>query len=227
MTVSPYYNCMGFFSQILLAVCDAKCKFTSVNVGQYWSTYDSPVLKNSELGKRLVSYLYPSVDTADKQYFKDGELFVLPYYMPCDEIFQLTDYFMRPYPLTRSGKPPIDQVAVNCWFSRARRVKENCFGILVAPWRLFLKPIRADKENIFSYILAGVFLHNELQQTENASYYLQAFLDSEANREFCPGECQYNIKIKNDLKDYLSNKKGLLPWQLYYFRHTGRASGRG
>lgn len=147
--------------------------------------------------------------------------------MLCDEIFQLKDYFMRPYPLTRSGKPPIDQVAVNCWLGRARRVKENCFGILVAPCRLFHKPIRADKENIFSYILAGFFLHNELQQTENASYYLQAFLDSEGNREFCPGECQYNIKIKNDLKDYLSNKKGLLPWQLYYFRDTGRASGRG
>lgn len=138
MTVSPYYNCMGFFSQILLAVCDAKCKFTSVNVGQYWSTYDSPVLKNSELGKRLVSYLYPSVDTADKQYFKDGESFVLTFCIADDEMFQLKDYLIHPYPGTRRGKLTIDQAEFSYWLSRSKSVIENCFGILAVWWRLSL-----------------------------------------------------------------------------------------
>ena len=79
-----------------------------------------------------------------------------------DEIFQLKDYLMRHYPGTTSGKLPIDQAVFNYRLSRARRVIENSFGILAARWRLFSKPIRADKENITSYILAGVALQNYL-----------------------------------------------------------------
>ena len=79
-----------------------------------------------------------------------------------DEIFQLKDYLMRHYPGTTSGKLPIDQAVFNYRLSRARRVRENSFGILVARWRLFRKPIRADKENITSYILVGVALQNYL-----------------------------------------------------------------
>ena len=59
---------------------------------------------------------------------------------------------MRPYLGTRSGKLPIDQAVFNYRLSRASRVMENSFGILVARWRLFRKPIHADKENITSYI---------------------------------------------------------------------------
>ena len=91
---------------------------------------------------------------------------------------------MRPYLGTRSGKLPIDQAVFNYRLSRASRVIENSFGILVARWRLFRKPIRAKKENITSYILAGVALHNYLQQTKNASYCPHGFVDSKANGEF-------------------------------------------
>ena len=59
---------------------------------------------------------------------------------------------MRPYLGTRSGKLRIDQAVFNYRLSRASRVIENSFGILVARWRLFRKPIHADKENITSYI---------------------------------------------------------------------------
>ena len=67
-----------------------------------------------------------------------------------DEIFQLKDYLMRPCPEIKSGKLPTDQAVVNYRLSRARRVIENSFGILVARSRLFRKPIRAGKENITS-----------------------------------------------------------------------------
>ena len=151
-TGSIYHSYKGFFSQVLLAVCDAKYKFIFIDVGQYGSTNDRAVLKNLELGRRLESYSLniPSKDIADKNYFKDGEPFILPYYMVGDKIFQLKDYLMRPYPGTKSG------------LSRARRVIDNSFGILVARRRLFRKPIRTDKEIITSYILAGVALHNYL-----------------------------------------------------------------
>ena len=55
-TGSLYHSYKGFFSQVLLAVCDAKCKFIFIDVGQYGSTNESIILKNSELGRRLESY---------------------------------------------------------------------------------------------------------------------------------------------------------------------------
>ena len=88
----------------------------------------------------------------------------------------------------RSGKPPLHQAVFNYRLSRARRVIENSFGILVARWRLFRKQIRADKDNVTSYTLAAVTLHNYLQQTENVSYCPKGFLDSEENGNFRPGE---------------------------------------
>ena len=47
------------------------------------------VLKNSELGKHFESFSLniASKDIADKNYFKDGEPFILPYYVVVDEIF--------------------------------------------------------------------------------------------------------------------------------------------
>ena len=81
-TWSLYHNYKGFFSQVLLAVCDARYKFIFIDVGQYGSTNDSVVLKNSELGRRLESCSLNllSEDITDKNYFKDGEPFILPYY---------------------------------------------------------------------------------------------------------------------------------------------------
>ena len=124
---------------------------------------------------RIILTEYPLEDIADKNYFKNGESFILPYYMVGDEIFQLKDYLMRPYPGTRSGKLSINKAVFNYQLSRARCVIKNYFSIFVARWRLFRKPIRADKENIASYILAGVALHNYLQQTENASMSICGF----------------------------------------------------
>lgn len=43
-TGTLYYNYKGFFSTVLLAVCDAGYNFTLVDVGQYGSNNDSGVL---------------------------------------------------------------------------------------------------------------------------------------------------------------------------------------
>ena len=132
-TGSLYHNYKGFFSQVLLAVFDAKYNFILIDVGQYGRTNDSAVLKNSELGRRLESYSLniPSEDIADKYYFKDGEPFILSYYMVGGEIFQVKDYLMRPYPGTRSGKLPIDQAVFNYRFSRAKHIKKNLLEFLL------------------------------------------------------------------------------------------------
>ena len=110
-----YHSYNGFFSQILLAVCDGRYKFIFIDIGQYGSKKDGTILKNSELGTRLELYSLniPSENIAHKNCYKLGQPFILSYYMVCDEIFQLKDYLMCPYPETRNGKLPIDQVVFN------------------------------------------------------------------------------------------------------------------
>ena len=101
-----------------------------------------------------------------------------------DGIFDLKEYLMLPYAGTRSGKFPIDITIFSFRLSTAQRVIENSFGIFVAWWNLFRKRIRADKENVMSYILAEFALHKYLQQTENASCCPRGLVDSEGNGKF-------------------------------------------
>ena len=60
----------------------------------------------------------------------------LPYCMVGDEIFPLKNWLMRPYPGRQLQEE--DGTIYNYRHSRARRVIENAFGILVTRWRLFL-----------------------------------------------------------------------------------------
>ena len=48
---SLYFNYKGWFSIVLMAVCDASYNFILVGIGQYGSPNDSSVLNNSEMGK--------------------------------------------------------------------------------------------------------------------------------------------------------------------------------
>ena len=51
-TGSLYHNCKGFFSLVLLAICDANYCFTLFDVGQYGSNNDSGVLIHSNIHSR-------------------------------------------------------------------------------------------------------------------------------------------------------------------------------
>lgn len=50
---SLFYNYKGFFSAILLAVCDAKCRFTKVDIGECGSLGDAGPFNNCKLGKDM------------------------------------------------------------------------------------------------------------------------------------------------------------------------------
>ena len=62
-----------------------------------------------------------------------------------------------------------------------RRVIENAFDILAARRRVFQKPIRATVENVESYTLVCLALHNYLRLTENTYYSPAGFVDSESS----------------------------------------------
>jgi hypothetical protein len=67
----------------------------------------------------------------------------------------------------------------NYRLSRARRIIENSFGILVARWRIFKRPIIAKPKNVILFTKAAIALHNYLRTQESAVYRPPGFTDGE------------------------------------------------
>ena len=149
---------------------------------------------------------------------------------------------MRPYP----GRNISEERSIfNYRLSRARRVIENCFGILVARWRIFRSPIQASVETVVKITQAAVCLHNYLRQTEPAcpTGFVDSF-DSSGNillgewRSITladgntsamqdlppPRGSRYAIsalETREALKSYLNSDQGAVSWQWDYVRSRG------
>ena len=101
-----------------------------------------------------------------------------PYFVLGDKIFPLKTWLMRPHP----GKLAQQERVFNYRLSRARRVIDNCFGILAARWRTFSAPIEASVTDVERYLLAYIALHNYLHQTDHPSYCPNSFVDCEDSK---------------------------------------------
>ena len=119
-----YFNYKGFHSIVLLALVDANYKFLYIDVGANGLCSDGGVFKDSNLYKALEDgtaglpprYPLPNDDQA------------LPHFICGDDAFGLRTWLLKPYPhrgMTRQER------VFNYRLSRARRVSENAFGILV------------------------------------------------------------------------------------------------
>lgn len=113
---------------VLSAVRDARYCFTPV---EYVSNNDSGILRNSKMGRRFGNDEM-SIPESEKILGDDLEL---PYFFVRDEIFPLQTWLVRLFP----GKALINEMRkiFKYCLSRARRILENKFGILVPGWRIF------------------------------------------------------------------------------------------
>ena len=149
---------------------------------------------------------------------------------------------MRPYP----GSTLTEKKSVyNYRHSRARRVIENSFGILVSRWRIFNTPIHAKPKNVKKVVLAAMAFHNYLRQTDKASYCPQGYIDSDrATGDIVPGHWRNEViastnngmanvpalrgsrcsedalHLRDSLMEYTNSDLGSLSWQLDYVRRT-------
>ena len=236
---SNYYNYKGFYSIVLLAICDAKYCFILHDTGQFGSNNDSGVLANSGIVEIVEEN---KLDIPSPSAYKSCAYNPLPYFFVGDEIFPLKTWLMRPFP----GKLTELQRSFDYRLSRARRTIENAFGILAARWQIFHTPMRANIENAENYTLACLALHNYLRLTENALYCPSGFVDSvDDTGRIKEGDwrsivqsssthfgitnisnvrgSRYSdeaVNMRDALMNYLNSEEGAVPWQTEHIRRT-------
>lgn len=238
---SLYYNYKGFFSIVLMAICDARYVFSFVDIGDYGSNNDSGVFRKSTIGKSFFSNEMNLPDPDDIE--NSSAIGLMPYYLVGDDAFPLQQWLMKPYPGQGIQE---NQTIFNYRLSRARRVIENAFGILAARWRVFMSPLQTSVNNAETIVKATICLHNFLRQTNSAAYCPSGFVDSWDDKgEIKEGEWRRLVThgtnrllsdlppirgsrppttaaaARENLKSYVNSMEGSLPWQWDYVRSRG------
>jgi hypothetical protein len=159
-------------SDYLLALVDHNYCFTYIDIWTKGRVSDGGVWRNSSICNDL----------------ENNALNIPPNaVIVADDAFPVTTTLLKPYSkrnLSRSEK------IFNYRLSRARRISENGFGILVlvSKFRIFERPIAVDLQKIDKIVMACCSLHNYwLRKTDN-NYVLSNMIDSEdENYNFIPG----------------------------------------
>lgn len=89
----------------------------------------------------------------------------MPFVFVADDAFSLHENMLKPYKTTST----IEEKIFNYRLSRARRMIENCFGILSTKWRIFRTTIVGDVSLVENITEACVCLHNWLR-IKNSNY---------------------------------------------------------
>lgn len=162
------------------------------------------------------------------------DLLPLGYCVVADDAFPLRHYVMKPYKCYRATLT-VPQKIFNYRLSRARRIVENAFGILVSRFRVFDKKIYCNLKTVNKLVLAACALHNFLRKS-SSTYLPPGSIDEEdiSSSLMIEGRWRTEIielrnleshrerrasdlanKIRDNLKNYFVNE-GAVPWQ---YRH--------
>ena len=158
---SMFYNYKGYFSINLMALVDADYHFIYVDVGNYGSNGDSGVFKASAFGQAFIEgNLHVPAPKALPGYPQGG---ALPHCIVADEAFPLWMDLLRPFPRVQGeARLPYAKTIFNYRLSRARRIVENAFGILVQRFRVYDRRLCMDDHHVIKVVNATCVLHNYL-----------------------------------------------------------------
>ena len=198
----------------------------------YGRENDASIFSKSTFGQRLAreELQLPTAGEGGLEYVFVG-----------DEAFQLQHRVLRPYPGSRLGGAESDyhrRLVYNYRLSRARRIVENTFGILVSKWRVLRQPIKAKIETIDSIVKASCVLHNYLRRRDGISndrrYIADGDVDADDSGHLTRGawrhedseSCFRNIgrlgsnnstrrasELRERYAAYFVSPEGSVPWQ--------------
>lgn len=161
-TGSLCFNFKKFFSLVLLAICDAKCYLTAIDVGAYGSEGDSAIFKKSHFYNRLESNQL-NLPSDKPLPSANGQGPPVPFVLLGDEAFGLSRHIMRPYP---NKNLTVEKRTYNYRHCRARRTIECTFGILSNKWRVLRSTILVDFEFAIKIVQCCCVLHNFVKKRD-------------------------------------------------------------
>jgi hypothetical protein len=187
---SLFFNYKKTFSIVLLAVCDDKYFFTYVDIGAHGSESDGGVLNKSTFGRKLLDNSLNLPPPQELPNSRDG--MEIPMFFVGDEAFPLRVNLMRPFSKPRIGALNEEEKIFNYRLSRARRMIENTFGIMVARFRVFHRVINAAPATIDKIVKAAVCVHNFISEG-NQLYFQKEDVDRDINGVFLPGRWRNEV----------------------------------
>lgn len=121
-----------------------------------------------------------------------------------DDAFPLRTNLMKPY--SKTGLSHSERI-FNYRLSRARRVVENAFGILLWRFRVFSRPIELKPDTADKVIWASCSLHNWLRNTSPNTYLPPQAVDRENfnTGNITPGEWRKNVNNLQSVHNLGSN----------------------
>ena len=121
-----------------------------------------------------------------------------------DDAFPLRTNLMKPY--SKTGLSNYERI-FNYRLSRARRVVENAFVILVWRFRIFSRPIELKPDTTDKVIFAACSLHNWLRKTSPNTYLSPRAVDREDfnTGNIIPGEWRENVDTLQSVNSLGSN----------------------
>lgn len=160
---SFYFNYKKSHSLVLMAAASAKYEFIMVDFGMNGRVSDGGVIENSTFYQLLINDKLPI--PPEECVGKTNTS--LPFVFVGDEAFALKKNFMKPF---NQRELDHDRKIFNYRLSRARRIIENVFGIMVSRFRIFQGAINLSLDNINHVVMACCTLHNYLRRNRGNLY---------------------------------------------------------
>lgn len=199
------------------------------------SLNDSGILSNTSMSKALEKNTLSIPQTRS---LPNSDV-IVPFSLVGDESFPLKKYLMRPY--ARKNLVGDEQRIFNYRLSRARRIVENAFGILVALWRVLHNPLGMKVENAEAIIQSVTCLHNFIISTSLNNKYLHDADRILSNGDVIEGQfrnvitgnhCIHQLgrvgantstvaamRQRDALPKYFKSEHGSVPWQWEHIEH--------
>lgn len=217
---SVYFNYKYHFSIVLKALVDANYRIVYCDVGSNGRISDGGVFAACTLN---LCMMRNSVNFPIPQNLPGTEL-ACSFHVVADEAFPLRADIMKPFPVRNLSR---NQRIFNYRLSRARRVVENAFGILVNRFRVLMTTINLSPSKVEHVVMASCVLHNYIITQNGCLDHNSTGAANEMTSELIQyGSQLTSVKIPHNnnssaaakrkrdmLMEYFCTPSGELPWQ--------------